>query len=103
MDKKIVRADLAEDLHSAYGGRIRREDAARIVDHIFLKMKSEIADGNAIEIRGFGTFYAKKRNGRKNVRNPKTGETKDVPPHYAAVFKPGMELKKTMREIKANL
>ena len=66
MNKKIVRADLAEDLYNSYNGKFGREEAARIVDHIILKMKSEIADGNRIELRGFGTLYAKKRNGRKN-------------------------------------
>ena len=96
MNKKIVRADLAEDLHGFAGGRIGREEAARIIDRIFWKMKNEIADGNTIELRGFGTLYAKKRNGRKNARNPKTGETKNIPPHYVAAFKAGQELKKSL-------
>lgn len=93
MNKKIVRADLADDLYNSYSDKIGREEAARIIDHIILKMKSEVADGNTIELRGFGTLYAKKRNGRKNARNPKTGETKNIPPHYVAAFKAGRELK----------
>ena len=59
-------------------------------------MKNEVADGNTIELRGFGTLYAKKRNGRKNARNPKTGEIKDIPPHYVAAFKAGRELKNSL-------
>lgn len=94
--KKIVRADLAEDLYNSYNGKFGREEAARIIDHIILKMKSEIADGNTIELRGFGTLYAKKRNGRKNARNPKTGEIKNIPPHYVAAFKAGQELKQSL-------
>lgn len=96
MNKKIVRADLVEDLRSTYSEKFGREEAARIIDHIILKMKNELIDGNTIELRGFGTLYAKKRNGRKNARNPKTGETKDIPPHYVAAFKAGRELKKSL-------
>ncbi|MBR2504977.1 MAG: HU family DNA-binding protein [Candidatus Gastranaerophilaceae bacterium] len=96
MNKKIVRADLAEDLYNSYSDKFGREEAARIIDHIILKMKNEVADGNTIELRGFGTLYAKKRNGRKNARNPKTGETKNIPPHYVAAFKAGRELKNAL-------
>ena len=60
MNKKIVRADLAEDLYNSYSDKFGREEAAKIIDHIILKMKNEVADGNTIELRGFGTLYAKK-------------------------------------------
>ena len=51
MNKKIVRADLAEDLYNSYSDKFGREEAARIIDHIILKMKNEVADGNTIELR----------------------------------------------------
>ena len=101
MNKKIVRADLAEDLRSAYNEKFGREEAAQVVDHIILKMKSELMDGNTIELRGFGTLYTKKRNGRKDARNPRTGETKDIPPHYVAAFRAGRELKKSLLALDA--
>ena len=93
MNKKIVRADLAEDLYNSYSDKFGREEAARIIDHIILKMKSEVADGNTIELRGFGTLYAKKRNGRKNARNPKTGETITIAASKSPKFKAGKSLK----------
>ena len=96
MSKKIVRADLAEDLYNSYSDKFGREEAARIIDHIILKMKNEVADGNTIELRGFGTLYATKSKGRKNARNPKTGEIKDIPPDYVAAFKAGRELKNSL-------
>lgn len=96
MNKKIVRADLADDLYNSYSDKFGHEEAARIIDHIILKMKNEVAAGNTIELRGFGTLYAKKRNGRKNARNPKTGETKNIPPHYVAALKAGRELKNAL-------
>lgn len=103
MNKKIVRADIAADLYEMCGERIGKEEAARIVNRVFLKMKNELTEGNTIELRGFGSFVAKKRAGRSGARNPKTGECVEVLPHYVAVFKPGVELKKAMREIKADV
>jgi len=101
MNKKIVRADLAEDLYNSYSDKFGREEAAQVVDHIILKMKSELMNGNTIELRGFGTLYTKKRNGRKDARNPRTGETKDIPPHYVAAFRAGRELKKSLLALDA--
>lgn len=103
MKRKICRADIAADLYEMCGERIGKEEAARIIDCVILKMKKELAEGNSIELRGFGSFCARKRAGKTGARNPKTGETLNVPPHYVAVFKPGSELKKAMREIKEEL
>lgn len=103
MNKKIVRADIAADLYKMYGDQIGKEESARIVDRVILKIKNELTDGNTIELRGFGSFVLKKRTGRIGVKNPRTGETINVLPHYAVVFKPGAELKKTMREIRKDL
>lgn len=99
MNRKIVRADIAEDLREMCGGKISKEECMRVVERIIMKMKNELSDGNCIELRGFGSFIPKIRKGRKDARNPKTGELVDVPPHYTAVFKPGQELKQTMLKL----
>ena len=82
MNKKIVRADLAEDLYNSYSDKFGREEAARIIDHIILKMKNEVADGNTIELRGFGTLYAKKKKRQKECTKPKDRRNKK---HSAAL------------------
>jgi integration host factor subunit beta len=46
-----------------------------------------------VELRGFGSFKVKQRDGRIG-KNPKTGEVVDVPPKKVPVFKAGKELKK---------
>ena len=102
MNKKIVRADIAAYLFDMLNGRIGKEDTLRIVDCVINAMKNELMTGNSIELRGFGSFHPKKRDGRR-ARNPKTGERLEVPPHYAITFKPGAELKKAMREIKTDV
>jgi integration host factor subunit beta len=45
-----------------------------------------LAEGHRIEIRGFGCFKVKKREKRIG-RNPRTGETVDIPTHLSPVFK----------------
>ncbi|MDA3920937.1 MAG: integration host factor subunit beta [Salinisphaera sp.] len=52
----------------------------------------ELADGGRVEIRGFGSFSVHHRPARRG-RNPKTGESVDIPRKYVPHFKPGKELR----------
>jgi integration host factor subunit beta len=52
----------------------------------------ELADGGRVEIRGFGSFSVHHRPARRG-RNPKTGESADIPRKYVPHFKPGKELR----------
>ncbi|MES1935664.1 integration host factor subunit beta [Salinisphaera hydrothermalis] len=53
---------------------------------------SELADGGRVEIRGFGSFSVHHRPARRG-RNPKTGESVDIPRKFVPHFKPGKELR----------
>ncbi|MES1926914.1 integration host factor subunit beta [Salinisphaera sp. T31B1] len=53
---------------------------------------AELADGGRVEIRGFGSFSVHHRPARRG-RNPKTGESVDIPRKYVPHFKPGKELR----------
>jgi len=53
---------------------------------------TELADGGRVEIRGFGSFSVHYRPARRG-RNPKTGESVDIPKKYVPHFKPGKELR----------
>ena len=55
-------------------------------------MSDMLADGDRIEIRGFGSFSLHYRAPRVG-RNPKTGEAVDLPGKYVPHFKPGKELR----------
>jgi len=59
-----------------------------MLDH----MTECLADGERIEIRGFGSFSLHYRAPRIG-RNPKTGEKVDLAGKYVPHFKPGKELK----------
>lgn len=65
-----------------------------VLEEFMYEIKNGLADGKAIELRSFGTFVFKLRKGRKNARNPKTGEGNiTVRDFYTCVFKPGKDLK----------
>jgi integration host factor subunit beta len=67
---------------------LTRKQVEAIINTIFDGMRDALARGEKIEIRGFGNFRLKQRN-PKVGRNPKTGETVNVPPKKVIHFKVG--------------
>ena len=70
---------------------LTRKDAETIVDTIFDSMIEGLAQGDRIEIRGFGSLAVKHRPAREG-RNPKTGERVHIPAKRLPHFKVGKEL-----------
>lgn len=70
---------------------LTHKDAEIIVDTIFDRMVESLGQGERIEIRGFGSFAVKHRAARDG-RNPKTGETVNIPERRMPHFKIGKEL-----------
>jgi integration host factor subunit beta len=60
-------------------------------------MKSALANGDRVEIRGFGSFKLKDYGGYTG-RNPKTGEIVKVNPKQLPFFRAGKELKEFLNE-----
>ncbi len=69
-----------------------KKDIETIVDIIFNSMTESLRSGDKVEIRGFGSFKVKERRSRKG-RNPKTGETINIPFKRVPFFKAGKDLK----------
>ena len=67
-------------------------EASSITDTILNTMIDAMAAGDAIEIRGFGSFVIKNYETYYG-RNPKTGQKIAVPPKKLPFFKVGKELK----------
>jgi integration host factor subunit beta len=63
-----------------------------IVNAMFDEMAGVLADGNRIEIRGFGSFGIKQRRARQG-RNPKTGAAVKVDAKRIPFFRAGKELR----------
>jgi len=60
-------------------------------------MSNALANGERIEIRGFGSFSLHYRPPRMG-RNPKTGETVELAGKYVPHFKPGKEMRDRVNE-----
>ena len=97
MSEKVTKNDLVESIYES--SDIDRKVIANVIDELLYQLKGQMEKGNTIELRGFGTFEARLRKGRKVARNPRTGETLTVAPHYVAAFRAGQELKNNLLKL----
>ena len=88
----MTKADLVEQVTDAIGPGITKKDCALVVDGFLNAVKRALANGDNIELRGFGTFKVKKRK-KRMARNPRTGEAVRVPARMVPVFKPSKHLR----------
>lgn len=70
-------------------------DVERIVATIFDEIAAALAAGDRVELRGFGAFSVKHRDARVG-RNPRTGESVEVPQKRVPFFKTGKDLRDRM-------
>ncbi|HEY9080550.1 integration host factor subunit beta [Magnetovibrio sp.] len=70
-------------------------DVERIVTTIFDEITDALAQGDRVELRGFGAFSVKER-GSRTGRNPRTGEAVEVPAKYIPYFKTGKQLREKL-------
>jgi integration host factor subunit beta len=88
----MTKADLVEQVAAAIGPGVTKKDCALVVDGFLNAVKLALANGENIEIRGFGTFKVRKRKTR-TARNPRTGDAVEVPSRTVPVFKPSRHLR----------
>lgn len=69
-----------------------QSDAEKIVSTVFDEIGAALANGNRVELRGFGVFSVRNRNARAG-RNPRTGEQVSVEAKNVPFFKAGKKLK----------
>jgi len=69
-----------------------QRDVERIVTTIFEEITAALADGDRVELRGFGAFSVKERRARTG-RNPRTGEAVSVDEKFIPYFKTGKQLR----------
>lgn len=90
-DTSLTKSDLIESL-SRNQRHLERRDVELAVKGLLEKMSQELASGNRIEIRGFGSFSLHFRAARMG-RNPKSGDAVPLRGKYVPHFKPGKELR----------
>lgn len=92
--KNMKKQDLINMVAEMTGGTKTQADA--IVNGIFDTIAAEMAKGGSVDVAGFGKFEGKTRPAR-SARNPRTGETVDVPAQRVPKFRAGKKLKDTVK------
>lgn len=87
----MTKSELIEEL-AVKQNHLAVKDVELAVKTLLDLMTQSLANGERIEIRGFGSFSLHHRKPRIG-RNPKTGETVPLPEKYVPHFKPGKELR----------
>ena len=80
------------DMLAAEQPQLAYRDVELAVKGLLERMADALAEGERIEVRGFGSFSLHYRPTRVG-RNPKTGATVIVPDKHVPHFKPGKELR----------
>ena len=87
----MIRSELVQMLVRDNPGLSVRE-VEKIVSVFFDEIVSRLTEDGRVELRGFGAFSTRARDGRTG-RNPRTGETVEVAAKRVPYFKPGKEMR----------
>ncbi|MEA4965989.1 MAG: HU family DNA-binding protein [Oscillospiraceae bacterium] len=71
---------------------LSKKDAEKVLTCTFDAIAAAIAEGEKVQLVGFGSFETKNREARMG-RNPKTKEPIEIPASCVPVFKAGKALK----------
>lgn len=93
MNKSDLKEELAADLN------LMPTTALSIINTILDAMTETLAQGDNIEIRGFGSFTVREYQAYCG-RNPKTGRKVQVQPKKLPFFKTGKELREGVNDLK---
>ena len=86
----MTKAELVEILSEKIN--LTKKDSERIVNIVFGSIVNSLAEGDKVELRGFGSFRSRKRNSRDG-RNPRTGESIQIAASQKVKFLPAKSLK----------
>ncbi len=92
----MTKSELIETVASSVNN-FSRKDVEVIIDTLFESMSDSLSRGEKVEIRGFGSFKIKQRDGRQG-RNPKSGENIYIEPKKVPFFKAGKEIKERINK-----
>jgi len=92
----MTKSELIEAL-TRRQGHLKADDVDLGVKTLLELMSDALAQGDRIEVRGFGSFSLHYRPPRLG-RNPKTGESVALPGKHVPHFKPGKELRERVNQ-----
>jgi integration host factor subunit beta len=89
MTKAELAGRVADRIH------LTKKQTEAIVNILFTCITDALKEGDKVELRGFGSFRTRSRNAREG-RNPKTGDTVQIPSKKVPFFKAGKELREVV-------
>jgi integration host factor subunit beta len=92
----MIKSELVQVI-AARNPHLFLRDVENIVGAIFDSITDALADGNRVELRGFGAFSVKNRPARTG-RNPRTGDAVSVDEKWVPFFKAGKELRERLND-----
>ena len=78
---------------------LTKKDSGRAVDAVFDAIEGFLANGEKVQLIGFGNFEVRESAPRKG-RNPQTGEEVDIAASKTPAFKAGKKLKDAVKKEK---
>jgi integration host factor subunit beta len=94
----MIKSELVQVI-AARNPHLFLRDVENIVNAIFDEITDALAEGNRVELRGFGAFSVKNRPPRVG-RNPRTGDAVEVEEKWVPFFKTGKELRERLNGAK---
>ncbi|MEE4252443.1 MAG: integration host factor subunit beta [Desulfuromusa sp.] len=92
----MTKSELIERLSEGHE-ILNKKDAETVINLIFGGIGNALAEGDRVEIRGFGSFSVRERDARE-ARNPKSGELVKIPSRKTPFFKTGKDLRDRVDE-----
>ena len=86
----MIKSELIEKL-AAENTHLTHAEVERVVNVVLGRMTQAMSEGGRVELRGFGAFSVRSRPARAG-RNPRSGETVDVPAKSVPFFKSGAKI-----------
>ena len=92
----MIKSGLVQTL-AEQNPHLYQRDVEKIVNAVLDTISDGLAEGNRVELRGFGAFSVKERDARMG-RNPRTGETVPVERKWVPFFKTGKDLRDRLND-----
>jgi len=86
----MTKAELVEKVADKI--QLPKKQTETVVNILLNSITEALSEGDKVELRGFGNFRIRNRNPREG-RNPKTGDTVQIPAKRVPFFKAGKELR----------
>jgi integration host factor subunit beta len=90
----MTRSELVARLSEA-NPHLDQRDVEAAVAAIFDEIATAMENGARVELRGFGTFSVRRRDARP-ARNPRSGDSVQVPEKHVPFFKAGKPIMKRL-------